>query len=171
MVRYSPFSWSFSSYEPPSSSSAYWLEGHVVRFGLYEDILRPSRHPFPSSQLRSFKTKLFLGLLPLLELLKQRRPDLYPAHLSCIYCSAPACSDPVAFETWDHLWTCPNRKHLVQIVIAQAKASLIKAISKRAPDGILVLFIPILVGPFCITLQKLELLTSWLVWFLPLWFG
>src|SRR3984957_9742214 len=88
-----------------------------------------------ASQFKTFKSKMFLGLLPLLELLKTRRPDLYAASLSCVACSAPLCSDASALETWDHLWTCPSRQHIVSSIILQTKNSLIKSIRKRFPDA------------------------------------
>ena len=90
---------------------------------------------FSTSQFRTFKVKMMLDLLPVLELLKLRRPDLYPASLSCMECSAPTCSDSTCLESWDHLWNCPKRAHLVTKIIAQAKQSLFKAIRKRSPDA------------------------------------
>ena len=54
---------------------------------------------FKDHNLKAFCVKKFLNELPILEILKVRRPDLYKKDLKCIRCHKEN-------ETLEHLWEC-----------------------------------------------------------------
>src|SRR6266498_1298798 len=56
---------------------------------------------FKESSFNTFKLKLMFDLLPVLETLKLRKPNIYDPSFTCVICSRP-----LAFENINHLWSC-----------------------------------------------------------------
>ena len=69
---------------------------------------------FASSYQKSIKTKLLFDELPVLEIMKHRRPDLYSSQLTCFCCNYDN-------ETLDHLWTCPSCISNVNSIISKSQ--------------------------------------------------
>ena len=64
---------------------------------------------FKDSRWKAFKIKLLHNELPVLEILKKRRFDLYGNFTNC-----PRCN--LAPEDYDHLWYCKNSKDAVKTI-------------------------------------------------------
>ena len=62
---------------------------------------------FKDSRWKAFKIKLLHNELPVLEILKKRRSDLYGQFTNC-----PRCN--LAPEDYNHLWYCENSKNAVK---------------------------------------------------------
>ena len=87
---------------------------------------------FKNHHTKAFRLKLMFDTLPVLEHLKQRRPDLYSANLTC-----PLCNAPQAYESMNHLWTCNRFKPVTQRILNNFKSFIGKKITKKSPDAIL----------------------------------
>src|SRR5205823_322733 len=85
---------------------------------------------FKESTFNTFKIKLMFDLLPVLETLKLRKPNLYDPSLTCLICSRP-----LAFENINHLWSCWYYKPITMRALTACKDLVKRKILKHNPDA------------------------------------
>ena len=81
----------------------------------YKHNMSKSQTSFSQSSMTTFAVKLLLEELPVMENLKRRRPDLYPANQTC-----PLCHNNVP-EDLKHLWFCPYFATESTLLISKTK--------------------------------------------------
>jgi hypothetical protein len=78
--------------------------------------------------MKSFKVKCLTQELSTIDQMKIRRPDLYNnSNWHCILCSEE--------ETFNHLWSCSHRKHLLDTIIKDTVTDIVMCCSSALANS------------------------------------
>ena len=81
---------------------------------------------FKHSILVSFRTKLMMDELPLMNNLVKRHPDIYKQEWKCVMCHQEQ-------ESWPHLWRCSHLASRITALIQETKSAYLNLISTTRP--------------------------------------
>jgi len=81
---------------------------------------------FCSSYYKAKRIKLLLEELPTVQFLQHTSPHLYDATRGCVWCSA--------VESFEHIWTCPQKLSVQQQIISSSKQHLVQCLSVVCPS-------------------------------------
>src|SRR5213078_4466262 len=116
------------------STVRFYMERDLIDWTQLNNFMMPQGSSlytnFKESNLKTFRTKLMFDTLPVLENLKQRKPDIYSNTLTCI-----VCSEPHQMEDLNHLWTCRYYRPITIRTLKQCIDLIKKKIHKRRPDA------------------------------------